>query len=129
MGNISTVIFKKYFANDFVVKSDISSDNKKVSIASIDYSKLIVSTNIEIISVADAVKKPETSVIKNYTFDKVLVNLAFKSSDTILAQFSDEIYLVDTKEKKKVFETSNYIKFVKKLFIFNLSERLLLISI
>lgn len=95
---------KKYFSSKYASKAQISQNNKYLVTTLIDYSKLQISSEIEIIEIEKAKKDTSDAIINRYTKDELIIDMEIQSNEEILIKCIDAIYLADKKEMKKVYD-------------------------
>lgn len=105
-------ILKKYFSSSFCTFAEISKNNDMLVIGSLDYSKLIPNSEIEIIDINKAKQKPQGATIKKYNKDKIIVNLKIKGNNEILVQYADEIFVYDAKKEMKIYTVNEKTEFI-----------------
>lgn len=103
---------KKYLRTKYAGKAQISEDNKFLVLALIDYAKIQISSEIEIIDIDKAVKDESGAIVKTYTKDKLILDIETINGEETLVRYIDEIYLIDKNEEKKVHDIAPKTMFV-----------------
>lgn len=90
-------MFKTYISNNLAIATDISSDNKYLSIAEIDYSGSIIKSMVKNISIEKAKTDPTNSVTYTYSFNEneLLTNIKYQEKNNLLCLTNDNIYLLN----------------------------------
>lgn len=90
-------LFKTYLFTNIAVDTDISSDNKYLSIAEIDYSGSIIKSMVKNISIEKAKTDPTNSVIYNYELKEnvLLTNIKYQDKDKLVCMCNDNVYLLN----------------------------------
>ncbi len=89
-------LFYTYYATTRVADIDISDDNKYLAVAEIDTSGTLIKSNIQIISVDEAISNPKNSVIKKFEGEnnELLVNINFQNKDNLICMYTNKINLI-----------------------------------
>ena len=104
-------VLKNYLSTSRVVDVSISNDNKFLAFAEMDTSGALIQSNIKIISVDEALKKPEEAIIYTYNADtsKMIVNINYQDKNILACVFNDSVDVINQKsnEKKLDIEKNN----------------------
>lgn len=103
---------KKYLRTKYASKAQISGNNKFLVLALIDYAKIQISSEIEIIDIERAIKDETGAIIKTYIKDKLILDIDTMDTEETLVKYIDEIYLVDKNEEKKIHDIGPKTMFV-----------------
>lgn len=87
-------LFKTYISNNLAIATTISSDNKYLSIAEIDYSGSIIKSVVKNISIEKAKTDPTNSVVYTYNIkdNELLTNIKYKDKSNLLCLTTNNIY-------------------------------------
>lgn len=102
---------KKYFSSKYANKAGITLNNKYLVISLIDYSKIQISSEIEILDIEKTKKDEKDAVLKKYTKDEIIIDMAIEEDD-LLIKTIDSVYYINTKEMKKVHDISVETAFI-----------------
>ena len=97
-------LFKTYLSDNIAIDTAISTDNKYLSIAEIDYSGSIIKSSVKNISIEKAKTDPTNSVIYTYNAKEntLLTDINYQDKNLLICMFNDSIHslnisdLVDT---------------------------------
>ena len=94
-------MFKSYLSSTIAIDSDISNDNKYLSIAEIDYSGSIIKSMIKTISIEKAIEEPTNSVIYIFTADdnSLITDINYQNKNLLSCIYSDSIHTLNINEK------------------------------
>lgn len=112
INNEGEELFIMYISSNIVVDAEISSDNKTLVIAEVNYSKPIIESILKYISVDKAIKSPDESLIKTYKQNKLIIDIKFRTKDVLLARYSKEIYKYSLESEEKIYNISENTQFV-----------------
>lgn len=105
-------LFKTYLSSNIAISTDISNDNKYLSIAEIDYSGSIIKSMVKNISIEKAKNDPTNSVIYNYELPKntLLTNIKYQDKNKLICICNDGIYSFDISDfsNSKILEINNF---------------------
>lgn len=87
-------LFKTYISTNLAIDTDISNDNKYLSIAEIDYSGSIIKSMVKNISIEKAKTDPTNSVVYTYNLKEniLLTNIKYQDKNTLICMCNDSIY-------------------------------------
>lgn len=90
-------LFKTYLSSTLAVDSQISNDNKYLSIAEVDYSGLLVNSMIKTISIENAKTDASNSLVStvNSNSNELIVSIAYQNKNTLSCLYDDCIKLID----------------------------------
>ena len=125
-------MFRTYLSNNTAICTEISNDNKYLSIAEIDYSGSIIKSVVRNISIETAKSDPTNSVISSFNLPEniLLTNIKYQDKNTIICMCSDGVYsfnVVDSVDNK-IFNLENSYEFIdinlknNLLYTFNTSK-------
>lgn len=105
-------LFKTYLSSNIAVDTDISNDNKYLSIAEIDYSGSIIKSMVKNISIEKAKTDPTNSVIYNYNLKEntLITNIKFQDKNILICMCNDAIYALNISDfsESKLVEYNNF---------------------
>jgi len=105
-------LFKTYLSSNIAIDTDISNDNKYLSIAEIDYSGSIIKSMVKNISIEKAKTDPTNSVIYNYnlTENTLITGIKYQDKNNLICMCNDSIYVLDISDfsDEKVLEYQNF---------------------
>ena len=90
-------LFKTYISNNLAIATAISSDNKYLSIAEIDYSGSIIKSIIKNISIEKAKTDPTNSVVYTYNIkdNELLTNIKYKDKSNLVCLTTNNVYMLN----------------------------------
>lgn len=94
-------MFKTYLSNTIAVDTDISNDNKYLSVAEVDYSGSIIKSMIKTISIEKAQTDPTNSVI--YTFNGedncLITKINYQNKNLLSCMYNNSIHILNINDK------------------------------
>ena len=107
-------VLKNYLSTSRVVDVSISKDNKFLAFAEMDTSGALIQSNIKIISIDEALKKPEEAIIYTYNADssKMIVNINYQEKNILACVFNDSVEVINQKINEKKFDIEKNDTFV-----------------
>ena len=123
-------LFKTYISSNLAISSNISNDNKYLSIAEIDYSGSIIKSMIKNISIEKAKTDPTNSVIYTYNFNdnELLTNIKYQEKNNLVCLTNENIYLLNIADStdNKIIKIENNYEFIdinlKNNFIYTFND-------
>ena len=105
-------LFKTYLSSNIAISTDISNDNKYLSIAEIDYSGSIIKSMVKNISIEKAKNDPTNSVIYTYELPEntLITNIKYQDKNKLICMCSTGIYSFEISDfsNKKILEFNNF---------------------
>ena len=106
-------LFKTYLSSNLALATDISNDNKYLSIAEIDYSGSIIKSVIKNISIEKAKTDPTNSVVYTYNINdgELITNIKYQDKTNLVCLTTNNIYLLnvaDSIDNHVISVDSNY---------------------
>ena len=105
-------LFKTYLSSNIAIDTDISNDNKYLSIAEIDYSGSIIKSMVKNISIEKAKTDPTNSVIYNYELPEntLLTDIKYQDKNKLICMCANGIYSFDISDfsNEKILEIDNF---------------------
>ncbi len=109
-------LFKTYISNNLAISAEISSDNKYLSIAEIDYSGSIIKSMVKNVSIEKAKTDPTNSVTYTYTFNnnELLTNIKYQDKSNLVCLTNENIYLLNIADSvdNKITSIDNNYEFI-----------------
>ena len=86
-------LFKTYLSNTIAVDTDISNDNKYLSVAEVDYSGALIKKKKKTISIERATSDPTNSVIYTYTNEDndLITDIKYQNKNMLSCMFNNSI--------------------------------------
>lgn len=103
---------KRYFKSKYISKAGISGNDKFLVMALVDYEKIKILSEIEIMDIEKAANDEEGAIIKKYEKDELILDIDVQDTEETLVKCLKEIYLVNKDEEKKVHDISDETSFV-----------------
>ena len=90
-------LFKTYISENMAIDTDISNDNKYLSIAEIDYSGSIIKSMVKTISIEKAKDDPTNSVIYTYSENNnnLITDIKYQDKNILICMYNNSINLID----------------------------------
>ena len=108
-------MFKTYLSSTIAVDTDISNDNKYLSVAEVDYSGSIIKSMIKTISIETAKSDPTNSVV--FTFNgednSLITKINYQNKNILSCMYNDSIHFLNINDKNdsKVITLDNQYNF------------------
>ncbi len=95
-------LFKTYLSSTVAIDTDISNDNKYLSVAEIDYSGSLIKSMVKTISIEKATSDPTNSVIYTYTNEdnNLITDIKYQNKNLLSCMFNNSIYTLNINEKQ-----------------------------
>lgn len=103
---------KRYFKSKYISKAGISGNDKFLVMALVDYEKIKIQSEIEIMDIEKAINDEEGAIIKKYEKDELILDIDVQDTEETLVKCLKEIYLVNKDGERKVHDISNETSFV-----------------
>ena len=86
-------LFKTYLSSTNVVDTDISNDNKYLSIAEANFSGIVVQSSIKTISVEEAKKSSDNSIKNTYLAkaNDLIINIKYNNKNELICMYDKHI--------------------------------------
>ncbi len=99
-------LFKTYFSTTTAIDSDISNDNKYLSIAEINTSGTLIQSNIKIISIEKAQNDPSNSVIFTYKAhtNDLIKNIKYQDKNKLVCIYDTGIHILQDEQDKQTID-------------------------
>lgn len=104
-------LFKSYLFNTIAIDTDISNDNKYLSIAEVDYSGSVIKSMIKTISIEKTKSDPTNSVIYTFTSDNndLITDIHYQNKNLLSCLYTNSIHILNINDESN----SEIIKFEK----------------
>ena len=88
-------------SNTIAIDTDISNDNKYLSIAEVDYSGSIIKSMIKTISIEKAKSDPTNSVIYTFTNDdnSLITEINYQNKNLLSCMYNDSIHVLNINDQ------------------------------
>lgn len=102
-------LFKKYLSSTNVIDTDISNDNKYLAIAEVNFSGIVVQSNIKIISIQDAQKNSAESIKHTYIAnpDNLIINIKYNNKNELICMYDSHIDLLKESNSTELINFKN----------------------
>ncbi len=109
-----TELFRTYLSTSYVVCTDISSNNKYLAIGEVDYSGTVIKSDVKIISVDNAQKDPDNSIVYTYESDsgEIITNMNYQNKDFVLCMFDSYVQKVTLQSNERLYDIKDNDLFV-----------------
>lgn len=94
-------LFKTYLSNTIAIDTDISNDNKYLSIAEVDYSGSIIKSMIKTISIEKAKSDPTNSVVYTFTSDNndLITDINYQNKNLLACLYTNSIHILNINDQ------------------------------
>lgn len=103
-------LFKTYLSTTNAIDTDISNDNKYLSIAEINTSGTLIQSNIKIISIEKAQNDPTNSVIYTYNAEAndLITNIKYQDKNKLICMYDTGVHILQEEKDEQTisFEDS-----------------------
>ena len=102
--NQGKLLFKTYLSSTKAIGISISKDNKFLAVAEVDISGTAVQSNIKIISMDTAIKKPEDAIQKTYKSEigRLIINLEYQNKNKLVCMYNDVVTVIEDEQEKLI---------------------------
>ena len=102
-------LFKTHLSNTYAIDTDISNDNKYLTIAEININGTTIQSNIKIISFDKVQNDPENAIIYNKPSDtgKLIISLKYCDDGSLMCMYDSEITMITDGNESKIIEYDN----------------------
>ena len=108
-------MFKTYLSSTIAVDTDISNDNKYLSVAEVDYSGSIIKSMIKTISIEKAKSDPTNSVIFTFNGEEnsLITKISYQNKNILSCMYNDSIHFLNISDENdsKVVTFDNQCNF------------------
>lgn len=94
-------LFKTYLSNTIAIDTDISNDNKYLSVAEVDYSGSLTKSMVKTISIEKAKSDPTNSVIYTFTSEdnNLITAIKYQNKNLITCFYNDSIHTLNVTDE------------------------------
>ena len=94
--NTGKQLFTIYLSNTRVSSLSISNDNKFLALAEIDTTSSLIQSKVKVISIENAQKDPEGSVVyvNNVDSNKLLTNISYKDKNKLVCLYDNSVEII-----------------------------------
>ena len=102
-------LFTSYFSTTTIIDASISNDNKNIVIGEVDTSGTIIKSSIKILSIENAQKDAENTIIYTYNLEdsSLLTNVQYHDKNQISCVYDNGIGIINNKEYKQIIKIDN----------------------
>ena len=102
-------LFTSYFASTRIVDADISYDNKYIAIVELDTTGTIIKSSVKILSVENAQKDSENTIIYTYEAEAgdLITNVKYQSKNQIACIYDNGLGVIVNMTYKEVIKINN----------------------
>ena len=109
-------LFKTYISNNLAICTDISNDNKYLSIAEVCYTGSIIKSAVKNISIEKVKNDPTNSVIYTYNFkdNELLTHIKYQDKNNLICQTTTNVYSLNILDSidSNLLEINNEFEFL-----------------
>lgn len=107
-------LFRTYLSTSYVVCTDISPNNQYLAIGEVDYSGTVIKSDVKIISVDNAQKDPDNSIVYTYESDsgEIITNMNYQNKEFVLCMFNDYVQKVTLQSNERLYDIKENDLFV-----------------
>ena len=106
-------LFKNYLKSSYVIDTSICDNNKYLAIASTNISGTLIQSNIEIISIENAIHNSDEAKVYNYVApnNNLIIDIKYINKDTLVCRFDTGINYIKNNTVNEIsnFNNSNVI--------------------
>lgn len=97
-------LFTTYLATTTAIDTDISNDNKYLSIAEVNTTGTLIQSNIKIISIEKAQKDSANSVIYMYNAEAndLITNIKYQDKNKLVCMYDNSIHILQDEKDEKI---------------------------
>lgn len=101
-------LFHNYLSKTNVIATEISNDNKYLALAEADFSGIVIQSTIKIISVEDAHKGVESSIVYTYTAqaNDLIINIKYQGRK-LWCMYDNHIDIIEDNQNEKIVDFKN----------------------
>ena len=102
-------LFKTHLSNTYAIDTDISNDNKYLTIGEVNITGTTIQSNIKIISFDKVQNDSENAIIYNQQSDtgKLIISLKYCDDGSLMCMYDSEITMISDGNESKVVEYDN----------------------
>lgn len=102
-------LFTSYFSTTTIIDASISNNNKSIVIGEVDTSGTIIKSSIKILSIENAQKDAENTIIYTYNLEdnSLLTNVQYHDKNQISCVYDNGIGIINNNEYKQIIKIDN----------------------
>ena len=102
-------LFTSYFSTTTIIDASISNNNKSIVIGEVDTSGTIIKSSIKILSIENAQKDAENTIIYTYNLEdnSLLTNVQYHDKNQISCVYDNGIGIINNNEYKHIIKIDN----------------------
>ena len=102
-------LFTSYFSTTTIIDASVSNDNKNIVIGEVDTSGTIIKSSIKILSIENAQKDAENTIIYTYNLEdsSLITNVQYHDKNQISCVYDNGIGIINNKEYKQIIKIDN----------------------
>ncbi len=97
-------LFRRFFASTRIIDASISKDNKYIAVGELDSSGALIQSNVEIISIENAQRDAENTIIYAYKADSgtLITNVEYQAKGQIACMYDNAINIINNEENTEL---------------------------
>ncbi len=102
-------LFKNYISTTNVIDTDISNDNKYLSIAQANFSGIVVQSTIETISIEEARKNSSESIKHTHIAkaNDLIINIKYNNKNDLICMYDEHIDIIKDGQNQEIINLKN----------------------
>lgn len=102
-------LFKTHLSNTYVIDTDISNDNKYLTIGEINITGTSIQSNIKIVSFDKVETNPENAIIYNQPSEtgKLIISLKYSDDGSLICMYDDEVTIINDEQENTIVQYDN----------------------
>ena len=102
-------LFTSYFSSTRIVDASISDDNKYIAIGELNLSGAVIQSNVKILSIENAQKKPENTIINTFNIDSdsLITNVEYQQGGQIACIYDNKAIVINNESQKEIINYQN----------------------
>lgn len=102
-------LFKTHLSNTYVIDTDISNDNKYLTIGEINITGTSIQSNIKIVSFDKVETNPENAIIYNQPSEtgKLIISLKYSEDGSLICMYDDEVTIINDEQENTIMQYDN----------------------
>lgn len=102
-------LFKTHLSNTYVIDTDISNDNKYLTIGEINITGTSIQSNIKIVSFEQVDTDPENAIIYNQPSEagKLIISLKYCDDGSLICMYDDEVTMINDEQENTIVQYDN----------------------
>ena len=102
-------LFNRYFSSTRIIDASISNGNDYIAVGELDTSGATIVSKVKIISVDNAQKDPENTIIYTYDVDagRLIASVKYQIADQVLCVYDNGASIIRNKENREIIKIEN----------------------